>query len=59
MEAFAKEPELAKTKVDARVKKVRWFFSYGCNCKFAVFWVLYYGITCKRVLFPTTDLYFS
>ena len=31
---------------------------YVCNGKFAVFWGLYCGITCKWVLFPTIDLYF-
>ena len=31
---------------------------FVCNGKCAVFWVLYCGITCKWVLFPTIDLYF-
>ena len=30
-------------------KKVHWFFSYVCNGKFSVFWVLYCGITCKCI----------
>ena len=37
-------------------KKIHRFFSYVCNGKFAVFWVLCCGMTCKRVLFPTIDL---
>ena len=40
------------------IKEVHWFFSYVCNGKFAVFWVLCCGITCKWVLLPTIDLYF-
>ena len=39
-------------------KYVHQFFSYICNGKFAVFWVLCCGITCKQVLFSTIDLYF-
>ena len=39
-------------------KKVHWFFSYVCNGKFAVCWVLCCRITCKRVLFPGIGVYF-
>ena len=64
METFAKEPGFAKLLRRLKStpvlnnKKVHWFFSYVCNCKFAVFWVLYCGMTYKWVLFPTIDLYF-
>ena len=64
METFAKEPELAKLLRGLKwtpvlnKKKVYWFFSNVCNGKFAVFWMLYCGITAKRALFPTIDLYF-
>ena len=64
METFAKESELAKllqrlkSTPELNNKKVHWFFSYVCNGKFAVFWVLYCGITAKRALFRTIDLYF-
>ena len=64
METFAMEPELAKLLRKLKStpmlnnKKVHRFFSHVCNGKFAVFWVLYCGITCKWVLFPTIDLYF-
>ena len=53
---FAKEPRFAKllrglksTPVSYK-KKVHWFFTHVCNCKFAVLWVLCCGITCKWVL---------
>ena len=52
---------IAETKVDARVeqqKKVHRSFPYVSNGKFAVFWVLCCGITGKRALFPSIDLYF-
>ena len=43
---------IAETKVDARIEqKIHWFFSYVCNGKFAMFWVLYCEITCEWVLF--------
>ena len=29
------------------IKKLHWFFPYVYNSKFAVFWVIYCGITCK------------
>ena len=64
METFAKEPEFAKLlrrlkSVPAfNNKKSLLFFLYVCKGKFAVFWVLYCGITCKWVLFSTIDLYF-
>ena len=64
METFAKEPKLAKLLQELKStlvlyhKNVRWFFSHVCNGKFAAFWVLCCGITCKWVLFPTIDLYF-
>ena len=51
---------IAETKDDAHVgqqKKFTGFFSYVCNGKFAVIWVLCCGITCKWVLYPTIDLY--
>ena len=64
METFAKESELAKllqrlkSTPELNNKKVHWFFSYVCNGKSAVFWVLCCGITCKWVLFPSIDVYF-
>ena len=63
-ETLAKKPKLAKLLRElsrcpfCTIKKVHWFLSHVCNNKFAVFWVLCGGITCKRVLFPSTDLYF-
>ena len=57
METFAKEPKLAKLfrelkpTLVSNKKKVHWFSPHGCNGKFAVFWVLFCGITCKWVLF--------
>ena len=39
-------------------KKVHWFFSHVCNGKFAAFWVLCCGITCKWVLIPSMDVCF-
>ena len=50
---------IAETKVDARVDKQKKFTGYSrvCNGKFAVFWVLYCGITGKQALFPLIDLY--
>ena len=63
-ETFAKEPKLAKllgmlkpTPVSYN-EKFHCFFSYVCNGKFVVFWVLFCGITCKWVLFPTINSYF-
>ena len=52
---------IAEAKVDARVEQQKNFtgiFLHVCNGKFAVFWVLCCGVTCKRVLFPTIDIYF-
>ena len=54
---FCKGTELAKllqrlkSTLELNNKKVHWFFSYVCNGKSAVFWVLCCGITCKRALF--------
>ena len=56
-ETFAKEPTLAellrelKSAAVSYHKRVHWFFSYVCNGKSSVFWVLCCGITCKWVLF--------
>ena len=49
---------IAETKVGARVEHKKKFTGFSRNGKFAVFWVLYRGITCKWVFFPTLDLYF-
>ena len=63
-ETFAKEPEFAqllrrlKSTPVLNNKKSSLVFSYVCNGKFSVFWVLYCGITCKWVLFSTIELYF-
>ena len=63
-ETFAKEPKLAKLlrglsrRSRRTTRKLHWFFSHVCNCKFAAFWVLFCGVTCKWVLFPIIDLYF-
>ena len=46
---------IAETKVDARVEQWKKFTGLANLLwfgKFAVFWVLWCGITCKRVLFP-------
>ena len=62
MEIFAKKPELAKLLQRLKStpmlnnKKVYWFFSYVCNGKFAVFWLLCCRITCKWVLFLSIDV---
>ena len=55
---FWEETKVHKTVAGAKSmpisykKKILWFFSHVCNCKFAVFWELCCGITCKRVLLP-------
>ena len=50
-EFFTKESKLAKSlRCPCRAIKIgRWFFLHVYNGKFAVFWVLCYGITCKCV----------
>ena len=59
-ENFCKGTKLAKLlrRLKLTIKKVHWFLSRVCNGKFAVFWVLCYGITCKWPLFPSIDVYF-
>ena len=52
---------IARAKAEARavlIKKVHWFLSYVCKCKFAACWVLSCRITCKWVLFPSIDVCF-
>ena len=63
METFAKKPrflkllrELNPTPVSYN-KKSPLFLLHVCDDKFAAFWVLCCGITCKWVLFSTIDLY--
>ena len=59
---FAKEPKLAKLLWRLKcwtLRKANWVFSYICNGKLAVFWVLCCGITCKWVLFFTIDVFFD
>ena len=45
---------IAETKFDARVEQWKKFTGFS-RCRW---WVLCCGVTCKRVLFPTIDLYF-
>ena len=61
---FAKEPKLAKLLRELKPtlvsynKKIPLVLSHVCNDKFSAFWMLFCGMTCKWVLFPTIDLLF-